>query len=38
MNFKRRKTFFEWYAKHKDDILDCQKDLLTYCISDVHIL
>ncbi|KAJ8967425.1 hypothetical protein NQ317_001102 [Molorchus minor] len=33
-----REAFLKWYAVHKDNSFDMQRELLEYCISDVEIL
>jgi len=33
-----RDAFVSWYEQHKSDPFDLQKDMLSYCISDVDIL
>jgi hypothetical protein len=38
MKVEDRSRFVEWYAKHRNDTFDFQKELLKYCRSDVDIL
>ncbi|KAG5864856.1 hypothetical protein JTB14_001975 [Gonioctena quinquepunctata] len=38
MKKDERKTFLEWYEKHKNEEFVMQRDLVEYCIADVDIL
>ena len=38
MSVERRKEFFSWYDKHKEDFFDFSKEIHEYCLSDVKIL
>ena len=38
MNKGRREEFLEWYATHKNEPFDFQKEMKEYCVSDVNIL
>ena len=38
MKDAQREEFLGWYEEHKDDTFDMDRELLTYCISDVDIL
>jgi hypothetical protein len=38
MSTQQRKEFYDWYEIHKNDKFDFQKELVSYCVSDVDIL
>ncbi|KAG5880700.1 hypothetical protein JTB14_024272 [Gonioctena quinquepunctata] len=38
MKKDERKTFLEWYEKHKNEEFVLQRELVEYCIADVDIL
>lgn len=38
MKEEDREKFLSWYAEHKNDEFNMQRDLVDYCISDVQIL
>ncbi|KAG5862844.1 hypothetical protein JTB14_020294 [Gonioctena quinquepunctata] len=38
MKKDERKTFLEWYEKHKNEEFVVQRELVEYCIADVDIL
>lgn len=38
MSGEGRKAFLAWYEKNKDKPFDLQKEMVSYCISDVDIL
>ncbi len=38
MSVEKKHKFLEWYEKHRNDTFDFEKEMLTYCRSDVDIL
>ncbi|XP_031342995.1 uncharacterized protein LOC116170631, partial [Photinus pyralis] len=38
MKTDERDKFISWYTENKDNIFDMQKEIVSYCISDVNIL
>ncbi len=38
MNEDKKQRFLEWYKKHKNQTFDFEKEMTSYCRSDVDIL
>jgi G:T-mismatch repair DNA endonuclease (very short patch repair protein) len=38
MSVTDRNTFIKWYNDNQESVFDMKRDILDYCISDVHIL
>ncbi|KAK5650120.1 hypothetical protein RI129_001149 [Pyrocoelia pectoralis] len=38
MKTEEREQFIKWYNENQDEVFDMQKEIVSYCISDVNIL